>query len=47
MDRFDTDLERFVTDLRTKEGALMDLHPSQLAHKTFAKEVVLKWIKKN
>tara|TARA_B100000424_G_scaffold118850_1_gene89742 strand:+ start:2427 stop:3290 length:864 start_codon:yes stop_codon:yes gene_type:complete len=44
MDRFDTDLERFVTDLRTKEGALMDLHPSQLAHKTFAKEVVSEWI---
>jgi|TARA_B110000977_G_scaffold97454_1_gene128377 hypothetical protein len=37
--------ERFVTgDRKTEDGNALDEHPSNKAHKTFAKEVVSKWI---
>ena len=35
----------FITgDRRTEDGNALDEHPSNIAHKTFAKEVVSKWI---
>ena len=37
--------KRFITgDRRTEDGNALDEHPSNIAHKTFAKEVVSKWI---
>ena len=37
--------ERFITgDRVTEDGNALDEHPSNIAHKTFAKEVVSKWI---
>jgi hypothetical protein len=38
--------ERFITGNRVqKDGSALDEHPSNIAHKTFAQEVVSKWIK--
>jgi hypothetical protein len=38
--------DRFITgDRITEDGFPLDQHPSNTAHKTFAKEVVSKWIK--
>ena len=37
--------ERFITgDRVTEDGNALDEHPSNIAHKKFAKEVVSKWI---
>ena len=37
--------ERFITGNRVqKDGSALDEHPSNIAHKTFAQEVVSKWI---
>ena len=37
--------ERYITgDRKTEDGNALDQHPSNMAHKTFAKEIVSKWI---
>ena len=47
-DYFDNEADCYVTgERKADDGSWLDQHPSDIAHKKFAEEVVLKWIKKN